>query len=123
MCDMLWPNARSCSRFGADDLDVVWQQTARHWGAKLDKLKQAAADSKVIGNSIELVGCSFFTLVFLPPTQVAFLLACHCSTSKVEQSFSFLEMFSSGRKGRTLESNLRRDREFFCIHRVSHQNV
>ena len=46
-----------------------------------------------------------------PSTRVTtklFLLACHCSTSKVEQSFSFLEMFSGGRKGRTKETNLRR---------------
>ena len=40
--------------------------------------------------------------------EVGFMLACHCSTSKVEQSFSHLQMYSAGRKGRTKEENLRR---------------
>ena len=60
------------------------------------------------GRIIQAVNQGHDRTVGRPATQVAFLLACHCSTSKVEQSFSFLELFSSGRKGRTKETNLRR---------------
>lgn len=63
---------------GTRNIDVLWGKACDHWSTKLPTLCAA----------------------------VSFMLSAYSSTSSLEQDFSFLQMFTDGRKNRTSFSNV-----------------